>query len=98
MIQHTVAFSLHHRSGSKEEQAFLSQARLLRSLPGVMDFKVLRQVSSKNSFAFGLSMMFSSQHSYDAYNTHPDHLRFVETIWLPQVAEFMEIDYVEELG
>lgn len=76
----------------------MSEARKLSSLPGVLDFKVMRQVSPKTSFTWGLSMNFSSQSSYDAYNSHPVHVKFVETIWLPEVAEFMEIDYIEEMG
>lgn len=98
MIQHTVVFRLHHRSASEEEKLFLSEARKLSSLPGVLEFKVMRQVSPKNNFTWGLSMYFSSQKSYDAYNSHPVHVKFVETIWLPEVAEFMEIDYIEDMG
>ena len=97
MIQHTVVFRLHHKAGTEGERAFLAKASELRLLPGVLDFKVLRQVSVKNNFEWGLSMLFSSQHSYDAYNEHPEHVHFVETVWLPQVAEFMEIDYTEHL-
>lgn len=97
MIQHTVAFRLHHSAGSQEERAFLLAAKKLRSLPGVLDFKVMRQVGSKNDFTFGLTMYFSSQQSYNAYNNHPDHVHFVQNVWLLQVADFLEIDYVEEL-
>lgn len=97
MIQHTVAFRLHHPASSEEEGTFFHEVKKLRSLPGVMDFKVMRQVSSKNNFTWGLSMYFSSQQSYDSYNNHPVHVKFVETIWLPEVADFMEIDYVEEM-
>ncbi len=97
MIQHTVVFRLHHKAGSEGEKDFLLQVRKLRHLPGVLDFKVLRQISTKNSYEWGLSMIFSSQRAYDGYNEHPEHTQFVETVWLPQVAEFMEIDYTEHL-
>ena len=95
MILHTVAFRLHHRPGSDAETAFLQKANELRKLPGVIDFSVWRQTSKKNDFSFGLSMYFTSEQTYQAYNEHPDHTRFVNEVWLPQVADFMGLDYVE---
>jgi quinol monooxygenase YgiN len=94
MIQHTVVFRLKHQPGSLEEQAFLESADVLTTIPGVARFEKYRQVSKKNPFTFGFSMFFADQGAYDAYNTHPDHVAFVQQKWIPQVAEFMEIDYV----
>ena len=54
---------------------------------------MLREVSPKNGYRFGISMEFADQAAYDAYNAHPDHVRFVETRWLPEVSDFLEIDY-----
>jgi hypothetical protein len=39
-------------------------------------------------------MEFSDQADYDAYNKHPDHVSFVQNVWMKEVAEFQEIDYV----
>lgn len=94
MIRHTVAFKLKHAKGSAAETSFLSAARVLVSIPTVRNFEWLRQVSTKNPFDFGFSMEFASQQDYDTYNKHPEHVRFVETRWKPEVAEFLEIDYV----
>jgi hypothetical protein len=60
----------------------------------VEKFEKLRQVGAKNDFAFGFSMEFADRATYDAYNAHPDHVRFVEERWLREVADFLEIDYV----
>jgi hypothetical protein len=38
-------------------------------------------------------MEFAGEAAYAAYNEHPDHVRFVQETWLPEVAEFLEIDY-----
>lgn len=92
-IHHTVFFKLKHKHGSVQEQAFLDSAKALSSLPGIENFNCLRQVSKKNKFEFGLSMEFADQHAYDQYNHHPDHVAFVEQIWLKEVEDFMEIDY-----
>ena len=93
MIRHTVVFKLKHAAGSQEELDFLRTAQKLGDIPKVMNFECLRQTSMKNDFDYGLSMEFSSMEDYQAYNNHPDHVQFVQTRWIPEVAEFMEIDY-----
>jgi len=92
-IRHTVSFTLRHAPGSTEEADFLSAAANLGAIPGVDAFEVVREVSPKNSFAFGISMEFAAQAAYTAYNEHPEHVRFVEERWLPEVADFLEVDY-----
>jgi hypothetical protein len=92
-IRHTVSFRLRHPAGSDEERDFLETAARLGSIPGVEAFEVLSEVSPKNGFRFGISMEFADGDAYDAYNTHPDHVRFVEERWLKEVADFLEIDY-----
>ena len=94
MIRHTVAFCLHHASGSTEEADFLAAARALADIPGVEAYEQLRQTSAKNDFTFGFSMEFADQAAYDGYNEHPVHTAFVAERWVPEVADFLEIDYV----
>jgi hypothetical protein len=92
-IRHTVVFRLNHAEGTAEEEAFLEAARSLAAIPGVEAFEILREVSPKNDYRLGISMEFAGPGSYAAYNEHPDHKRFVETRWIPEVADFLEIDY-----
>ena len=93
MIRHTVAFRLRHEAGSPEEAAFLREAQGLANIPGVGKFEQLRQVSAKNAYRFGFSMEFTEQAAYDAYNVHPFHVAFVRDRWVPEVEDFLEIDY-----
>jgi hypothetical protein len=93
MIRHTVAFRLKHAPGSEAERDFLRAACELVKIEGVQKFEYLRQTSPKNPFAFGLSMEFTDAAAYAFYNDHPDHTAFVQQRWIPEVAEFMEIDY-----
>src|SRR5438874_5613806 len=90
-IRHTVVFDLRHAAGSDEEADFLAAAEGLGALPGVDAFEVLREVSPKNGYRFGISMEFADQSAYTAYNEHPDHVAFVEQRWLAEVADFLEI-------
>ena len=92
-IRHTVAFALRHPDGSAEERAFLDAAAALRAIPGVEAFEILREVSPKNGFRFGISMEFADAAAYEGYNGHPEHVAFVEGRWIPEVADFLEIDY-----
>ena len=85
-IQHTVVFRLAHEQGSAAESEFLDTARaILTGIDGVTEFTINKQISDKCDLDWQFSMVFSDQAAYDAYNTHPAHLSFVETLWVPQV-------------
>jgi hypothetical protein len=92
-IRHTVVFTPKHAAGSAEEADFLATAAGLAAIPGVEAFEILRETSPKNGYRFGISMEFAGAEAYTAYNEHPDHARFVQERWLPEVADFLEIDY-----
>ena len=94
MIRHTVVFRLKHGRHSTAEQEFLAAADVLETIPGVEKFEKLRQVSAKNDYHFGFSMEFADRAAYSFYNDHPAHVAFVRDRWIPEVAAFMEIDYV----
>jgi Stress responsive A/B Barrel Domain len=92
-IRHTVVFTLTHPAGSEEESDFLKAAERLAATPGVEAFELLAEVSPKNDYRFGISMEFADRDAYERYNEHPDHVRFVQERWLPEVTDFLEIDY-----
>jgi hypothetical protein len=92
-IRHTVVFALSHPEGSPAEADFLATAGGLSALPGVEAFQILRETSPKNTYRFGISMEFAGPEAYTAYNEHPDHVRFVNDRWLPEVSDFLEVDY-----
>jgi hypothetical protein len=93
-IIHSVIFNLKHPEGSEEENRFLEDGRaILSSIPVVGNFKVFRQVSPKNDYAFGFSMEFAQSDDYETYNSHPLHEQFVSERWVTEVERFLEIDY-----
>jgi hypothetical protein len=92
-IRHTVSFVLPYPEGSEQEADFLAAAAGLAAIPGVEAFEILREVSPKNDYRFGISMEFADGAAYNAYNEHREHVRFVESRWLPEVSSFLEIDY-----
>lgn len=93
-IQHMVIFNLKHEAGSEAAERFLRDGeRLLSSIPVVNQFSVFKQVSPKNDYDYGFSMIFNSQADYEAYNGHPVHADFVDNRWVPEVSRFLEIDF-----
>jgi len=92
-VRHTVAFTLVHEEGSPEERDFLQAAEHLANIPGVEAFELLAEVSPKNGYRFGILMEFADRAAYARYDEHPDHVRFVQERWLPEVSEFLELDY-----
>lgn len=91
---HTVLFDLKAAPGSPEAESFLSEGtRALTSVPGVMDFRAVRQCSPKSDFQYGFLMNFPSKEAFKVYCNHPTHNRFVEDYWKKEVTRFFEADY-----
>ena len=93
-IRHSVVFTPTHAEGSAEEADLLSAIRRLAAIPGVDAFELMREVSPKNDFRYGLTMEFPDAAAYRTYNEHPDHAAFVEQRWETEVGAFLEIDTV----
>ena len=93
-VRHAVVFRLVHPPGSPQEADFLAAMGALERIDGVEAFELLREVSPKNDFTFGLTMEFADEDAYRAYNDHPDHVAFVGARWGSDVADFLEIDTV----
>jgi hypothetical protein len=91
-IRHSVVFTLTHPEGSAEEADFLDAIVRLEAIPGVEAFELMREVSPKNDYRFGLTMEFADPSAYSAYNEHPEHVTFVQSRWDAEVTDFLEID------
>ncbi len=93
-IQHMVIFNLPYAEGSVEAGKFLEDGtRILTAIPVVKNFQAFQQVSEKNDFQYGFSMVFANQEDYNTYNMHPDHVAFVQERWMKEVTDFLEIDF-----
>jgi hypothetical protein len=92
-LRHTVALRLHHDADSPEEASFLDALRALGAIDGVEAFEVVREVSPRNDYAFGVVMEFADRAAYAAYDADPRHVSFVRDRWVPEVADFLEVDH-----
>jgi hypothetical protein len=87
-------FSLKTPANSEESEKFLKDGKeILSSIPGVNNFEVRRQVSEKNDYQYGFSMIFTSKDAFDDYIVHPLHVSFVRDRWEKEVTAFLEADY-----
>ena len=93
-IRHSVVFTPTHAVDSAEEASLLAAIGHLTAIPGVESFELMREVSAKNDYRYGLTMEFADASAYRAYNEHPEHVAFVEQRWDEEVAAFLEIDTV----
>ena len=92
---HMVIFCLTHEKDSVETRKFLVDGKaILSRIPGVINFEVILQVSSKNDYDYGFSMEFIDQAAYNLYTEHTNHKDFVENRWKTEVSRFLEIDLV----
>lgn len=98
-IQHMVIFNLSYPEGSEEAGKFLRDGTtILTGIPVVKNFQAFNQVSQKNDYQYGFSMVFSSRKDYTTYNNHPDHIAFVQDRWTKEVTAFLEIDFESSAG
>ena len=93
-IQHMVIFDLKYEKKSDLALKFLRDGqKILSNIKVVNNFQVLNQVSLKNDYSYGFSMVFASKADFDTYINHPDHVAFVEQRWKKEVPRFLEIDF-----
>lgn len=92
-VRHIVVFALKHPDDSALAQNFLEAAQKLTHIAGVENFEIVREISSKNGYEWGIIMEFASKAAYEAYNHHPSHIEFVQNWWLANVEQFLEIDF-----
>jgi stress responsive alpha/beta barrel protein len=93
MIRHSVFFKFKSSVDSDAAQNFFIAAKKLAAIPGVQNFEILRQISKKNNYEFGLSMEFANADLYQQYNNHPMHVQFIKDYWMSHIEDFLEIDY-----
>jgi len=93
-VQHMVIFNLPYPEGSAQADNFLKDgSRILAGIPVVRNFQAFKQVSEKNDYQYGFSMVFTKREDYSTYNNHPAHVSFVQDRWVKEVTEFLEIDF-----
>lgn len=96
MLTHIVLYKV--KSGVKEPQVqtLLREARTrLPEIPGVMNLRVGTSLYKDDPYQYALIMSFDNVEALDKYRVHPAHVKFLEDVVNPIVAEVRRLDYVD---
>jgi len=98
MITHVVVFWVDKPYGENREQLLAAARECLADLPGCQNFRAGAAIPSNrgvvdDSFAVAISMDFDDQETADAYQAHPEHVRFVNEAVKPLVKRFVVYDF-----
>ncbi len=98
MITHVVIFWVNEPIAENTEKLLEGCRKLLEDIPGVQNFRVGKPVPSPRgvvdgSYAVAISMDFVDQAAADAYQSHPQHVDFVENCFKPIVGRAVVYDF-----
>lgn len=83
-LAHMVYFTLEDDSEAARERLVAACHKYLKNHPGVAYFRAGTRVESlqrpvnDQAFHVSLHVVFDGKDAHDAYQTHPDHLQFIE--------------------
>jgi hypothetical protein len=83
MFSHVVIFWTDPSKADAPDQVIAAAKKYLESIPGIVNFHVGKMATSPRdivdqTYQAGLNIQFESKQAQDAYQVHPEHLKFVE--------------------
>lgn len=86
MFSHVVIFWTKPGIPDAADQLLAGIERYLRPIPGALSFHAGRMVPSHRpvvdqTYQVGLNIVFRDKAAQDAYQVHPQHVEFVETVF-----------------
>ncbi len=88
-------FNLKYEVDSPEARTFLEGTDVLRDIPAVVEFDVLKVRSNKFNYDYAIRIVFKDEDGVDQYVKHPIHNDYVENEWKPNVTEGLLIDLLD---
>jgi hypothetical protein len=98
MITHVVVFWTDQPQEAQRERLLAGVRALLPGIPGVREFRCGAPVPSPRgvvdgSYCVAIAMTFVGQAELDAYQKHPQHVRFIEEYLKPLCRRFVVYDF-----
>lgn len=98
MLSHVVIFYTKADLPGATENLLAGAERFLRPIPGLISFHVGRPVPSdrpvvESSYQVALNIQFADKAAEQAYQIHPEHLRFVEEAFKPNCERVVIYDF-----
>jgi hypothetical protein len=98
MFSHIVVFWVKPVPRHATDELIAGANKLLKSIPGIVQFHVGRTVSGKRtvveqSYQVALNLIFSNKKMHDAYQVHPQHVEFMEKYFKRLVKKVVVYDF-----
>lgn len=86
MFSHVVIFWTDPAKPEAVDRLLAGANKYLKSIPGSVHFHVGKMASSTRpvvdqTYQVGLNIVFTSKQAQDAYQSHPQHIQFVEEVF-----------------
>ena len=98
MLSHIVVFWTDPALAGAADELIAGATWLLKSMPGVLQFHVRKMVPSERpvveqSYQVALNLIFPNQEAAQAYQTHPQHVEFIEQYVKRLVGKLVVYDF-----
>jgi hypothetical protein len=98
MFSHVVIFWADPDKPDAADELVAGAKKYLTSIPGVLQFHVGRMAPSHRrvvdqTYQIALNITFPDKQAQDAYQTHPQHLEFVERVFKPNCMKVVVYDF-----
>jgi hypothetical protein len=98
MFSHVVIFWANPDKPQAADALVAGAKQYLQSIPGVAQFHVGKMVPSQRpvvdqSYQVALNVIFPDQQSQEAYQTHPQHVEFLEKVFKPNCRQVVVYDF-----
>lgn len=87
-----VFFNLKHEAGSPEAEAFFNNALVLKEIPSLSGFEILKVEGKQFDYDYVIRLVFEDQQGVEDYVNHQIHNDFLEKEWKSNVSGGMLID------
>lgn len=91
-VTRMVFFNLKHEAGSPEAETFFKNALVLKEIPSLTGFEILKVEGKQFDFDYVIRLVFKDQQGVEDYVNHQIHNDFLEKYWKSNVSEGMLID------
>jgi len=99
MINHLVLFKLKPDVEEEKIEWMMREARIqLLKIPEVLSIRCGKRVDANMEWPFFLSVELDSTEKLALYLEDPNHVKFVEEVIKPNIAERLALDYEMEPG
>lgn len=93
-VEHLIVYNVLSRMSDEEAQAMMATGRqVLAGIPGVRAVFTGEAVKADAQYRFCWLVRFTHKAVIDSYRDHPDHVRFADTLFRPNAAERISIDF-----